>query len=154
MSDIQQNNLESALSGDVKDHRASGDQPQNELKMWLLLRKDLPMTEGKLAVQSGHAFGTCMVNVAFKNPELMKAYLADAQPKISVRVKNQNELETCIELCRQAGIEATTITDAGRTEFNEPTMTLGAIGPCYRDDLPKRVKKLQLFTGWSTENDA
>lgn len=154
MSDLHQQNLNSALSGDVKDHQEVGDLPERELKMWLLVRKDLPMSVGKAVIQSGHAIGTCMVNVALKNPDLMKTYLAHAQPKISVRVKNQNELETCIALCREAGIEATTITDAGRTEFDGPTMTFGAIGPCYREDLPKRVQKLQLFGGWNNEKDA
>ena len=151
MSDIRQNNLSSALNGDVKDHRTAADAVEKELKMWLLVRKDLPMSAGKLAVQSGHALGTCMTNVALKNPELIKAYLADAQPKISVRVKSQEELESCVALCREAGIEAVTITDAGRTEFEQQTMTVGAIGPCYRDDLPKKVKRLQLFTGWSDD---
>lgn len=154
MSDALQDNLNSALNGDVRDHQQPGERPENELKMWLLVRKDLPMSIGKALIQSPHAMGTCMVNTAFKNPDLVKTYLSHAQPKISVGVKNLHELETCIALCREVGIETVTVTDAGRTEFNEPTTTFGAIGPCYRDDLPKRVRNLQRFTGWSTENDA
>ena len=150
MSNALQDNLNSALNGDVRDHQEQGERPENELKMWLLVRKDLPISIGKGLIQSGHAIGTCMVNAAMKNPELVKTYLSHAQPKISVGVKNQNELETCITLCREAGIEATMVTDAARTEFTEPTMTFGAVGPCYRDDLPKRVKRLQRFTDWDS----
>jgi len=150
MSNALQDNLNSALNGDVRDHQEQGERPENELKIWLLVRKDLPISVGKGLVQSGHAIGTCMANTAFKNPEVVKTYLSHAQPKISVGVKNQHELVTCIAMCREAGIEAVTVTDAGRTEFNEHTMTFGAVGPCYRDDLPKRVKRLQRFTDWDS----
>src|SRR5690606_29835251 len=130
MPDTLQKNLTYALDSDVRNHRVHGVLPEQELTMWQLVRKDLHMSSGKPAVQSGHAFGTCMANLALKKPDLLRSYLADAQPKVSVRVKSQEELEACIAACREAGIEAATITDAGRTEFDKPTMTVGAIGPC------------------------
>lgn len=146
MSDATQQNLVSALNGDVRDHQQSGERPDNELKIWLLVPKDLEITFAKGLIQSGHALGTCMANTALKNPDLIRTYLSHAQPKIAVAVKNRHELETCIALCREDGIEAAIVTDAARTEFLEPTITFGAVGPCYKDDLPKRVRRLQKLT--------
>lgn len=145
MSNALQENLRSALDGHVQDHQEAGVTPERELKMWLLVRKDLSISLPKAVIQSGHVFGTCMVNAYIKNPDLVKEYMSHAQPKISVRVKNLNELEKCVALCREAGIEACLVTDAGRTEFDGPTMTFGVVGPCYRENLPKRVRGLQML---------
>lgn len=60
------------------------------------------------------------------------------------RVTNEGELLSCVDACKAAGLVAV-VKDAAHTVFPEPTWTVGAVGPCYRTDLPKKVLRLQLF---------
>lgn len=145
-------NLECAQSGEVLDCRTEIDTGTPELRMWLLVRRDIPMSLGKLAVQAGHGFGTCMWLAMQKNPTEAEKYISQAQSKAIVGVKSDAELISCIEACKEAGLIATTVTDAARTYFQEPTLTVGAVGPCYKDQLPKKVQRLRLFEGWDSIN--
>ncbi|WP_288142414.1 aminoacyl-tRNA hydrolase [Mesorhizobium sp.] len=119
-----------------------------ELRMWLFIREDLPMPPGKLAAQAGHGFGTCLWLSNDRDPGLVTTYMSHAQGKIAVGVKNEEELLKCVEACKEAGLVAVSVKDAAHTVFNKPTYTVGAVGPCYKNDLPKRVSRLRLFEDW------
>lgn len=67
-------------------------------------------------------------------------------------VKNEEELRKCVEACKEVGLVAVTVNDAARTVFDKSTYTVGAVGPCFRKDLPKRVSRLRLFKAWRTQN--
>lgn len=116
-----------------------------ELKMWLAVRTDLAMSPQKMAVQSGHAFQLLLMHVLNDDAALAAAYLTDAMPKIVVRADNEEHLLKIDALAKEAGIHSVTIRDAGRTEFSEPTLTVCAFGPKFRDDLPSGLKRLRLF---------
>ena len=118
------------------------DNDRPELKMWLLVREDLEISKGKLAGQSGHAFMSAILQVS---RDLVDRYLADNQPKIVVRVKNLDALLRSERECQEIGLNHALITDAGRTEFPEPTKTVMAVGPCYRDELPRYLQRLRLL---------
>jgi peptidyl-tRNA hydrolase len=132
----------------VKDSNAKANRAVPELRMWLLIRKDLPMPPGKLAAQAGHGYGTCLWLSNGRDPDLVALYMSRAQVKIAVAVKNEEELLKCVETCKEAGLVAVSVKDAAHTVFNEPTYTVGAVGPCYRKDLPARVARLRLFQDW------
>ena len=114
-----------------------------ELKMWLAVRTDLPLSRGKLAVQAMHAAGWLHLIVARDNPELMQSYLQDATPKISVRVDSASALDRVCEEAKAAGIPFYAVADAGRTEIDPGTRTVCLFGPAYRHDLPPFLKRLQ-----------
>ena len=114
-----------------------------ELKMWLAVRTDLPLSRGKLAVQAMHASGLLHLIVARDKPELMQAYLQDATPKISVRVDSASALDRVEQEAIAAGIPCFVVTDAGRTEIEPGTRTVCLFGPAYRHDLPSFLKRLQ-----------
>ena len=119
---------------------------ENELKMWLAVRMDLPtMTKGKLAIQSGHAFQMLSIVAVRQDPEAMDRYIANSMPKVSVEVANQAQLERVVEEAKRAGIPVAGITDQGRTCFDGPTMTVAAFGPCLRSALPKYLYRLQMM---------
>ncbi|AOG03357.1 peptidyl-tRNA hydrolase PTH2 family protein (plasmid) [Bosea sp. RAC05] len=118
-------------------------QPEPELKMWLAVRTDLPLSRGKLAVQAMHAAGWLHLVVARDNPQLLERYLADAMPKISVRVDTAAALDRVEAEAKQAGIPCFVVTDAGRSEVEPGTRTVCLFGPAYRDDLPAFLKRLQ-----------
>lgn len=119
--------------------------PADELKMWLIVRRDLNMPIEKGYPQAGHGYLTCYAITRELNPEVAISYVNSSQAKISVGVKSEDELLKAFEACREAGLVACLVKDAARTVFNEETYTVACVGPCKRDELPKRVKKLQLL---------
>jgi PTH2 family peptidyl-tRNA hydrolase len=123
--------------------REAGDRSQ-EGRIVLVVRTDLTMPAEKLAVQAMHA--VCgLVAQAVDDPDI-RSYLADAaQAKIVKAVASAGHLERAVAEARTAGLRATLVTDAGRTVFDGPTLTVGAIGPCRRDQLPRFVDRLQLL---------
>lgn len=116
-----------------------------EKKMWILVRTDIKMLVEKAMPQAGHGFLVSWVRGLFQNPVVALGYLNEAQPKISVRIKNESDLLKAYSLCQEANLPSVLIMDAARTFFPEPTYTVVCVGPCLRSDLPKFVKNLQLL---------
>ena len=117
-----------------------------EYKMWLVVRKDLNMPAGKLAVQSGHAFQLLTLEVTNKNPELFaKYYNNQSIVKICVEAKSEDHLLKVVDACSLSNIPVSLVKDAGRTVFAEPTFTVCAFGPWLRSELPSKLKKLKLY---------
>jgi PTH2 family peptidyl-tRNA hydrolase len=138
-------NLQSALNGLVIDCRTEVPDRDAELKIWIFARKDLPLTLGKFGAQSAHAAGTCMVLSDRRNSIDIDGYLSQGQPKITVAVDDEAELIKCVNLCKSEMLVSVLVQDAGRTELEGKTLTIGAVGPCLKADLPKAVKRLQTF---------
>lgn len=123
---------------------------EEERKMWLIVRKDLlkldiPGVFSKMLGQSGHGFLNSWIRGLLKSSEETVDYLQIAQPKIVVGVNNEAQLIKAYEAAEAAGLPCALIKDAARTVFTEATYTVACVGPCYRDELPKRVEKLQLL---------
>ncbi|MCF6110774.1 aminoacyl-tRNA hydrolase [Mesorhizobium muleiense] len=137
----------------VKEQRDKAGTAEAELRMWLFIRQDLPMPPGKLAAQAGHGYATCLWLSNDRDPDLVSMYMSHAQAKIAVGVKNEVELLKCVEACKEGGLVAVAVKDAARTVFDKSTYTVGAVGPCFRKDLPKRVSRLRLFEAWQTQSD-
>jgi peptidyl-tRNA hydrolase, PTH2 family len=142
---MSEKNLSSALEGFVAEIEEVDGDPALTPKMWILVRKDLDITVPKFAAQVGHAVGTCLVVQYRRNPALVDAYLAAAQPKIVVGVDDVVHMEKVVSACKAVGIGACIAQDAGRTEFDCKTITVGAIGPCSRADLPTVARRLRLL---------
>ena len=139
-------NLEHAFKGDVRDDRSPGSDVTSDPKMWLFVRSDLPVPLEKLLAQAGHAATTCALNeFRFGSATLVDHWLSTGQAKITKRVRSEAELRKVFELCSQSGIRAAVVTDAARTFFPEPTVTMAAVGPCLRSELPKFVERLQVL---------
>ncbi|WP_158808157.1 aminoacyl-tRNA hydrolase [Beijerinckia sp. L45] len=116
-----------------------------ELKMWVAIRADLAMPPGKLAVQAGHAFVQVALNAMATHPARLLAYMEASQAKIAVSVRGLGPLRRVARECADQGIPHALITDAGRTVFGEPTETVCAFGPAYRDELGLFLKRLRLY---------
>jgi PTH2 family peptidyl-tRNA hydrolase len=122
-----------------------------ELRLYCLVRGDLEIPIGKLCAQTAHGFLGSYVNCT--NEDLKKEYLGlnenglidSGQAKITLKAKNLNALLRAEQECKDLGISTALIKDAGRTVFNEPTITVLGIGPVTKENLPKFVQKMQLF---------
>jgi Uncharacterized conserved protein len=146
MDEILKTNLAAACEGDVRDDRPLDCDISADPRMWLFVRKDIRIPLEKLIAQGGHVAATCAVN-AFRNgaAAMVDDWMSRGQAKITKRAKNEAELRKVYELCRAAGLPASIVTDAGRTYFEEPTVTMAAVGPCLRESLPAAVDKMRLL---------
>lgn len=115
------------------------------MKQVIVVRKDLNMRKGKLAAQVGHA---CVTSVIEYKPEIypeVKLWLYTGMAKIVVGCESLDELKNLEVLAKQAGLLITRITDAGKTEFTEPTVTCLAIGPGEDHKIDEITGELKLL---------
>lgn len=143
--------------------------PPRFAKQVILMRTDLKMGPGKMVAQGGHAslsallsypksFGCwddndpSLLNVEFwASPEdkvggPVQAWLTGSFVKVCLGVGSEEELEELLAKARNAGLLSSRIVDEGRTVFNgTPTLTCGAIGPAWVEDIDAITKHLRLL---------
>lgn len=116
------------------------------LKIYVLIRTDLEIPTGKLAVQAMHAALGVYQKCLEEFPDLAKAYReTPLQYKICLGAKNLHVIERAQHECNDKNIPTFLAQDAGLTVFPEPTITALAIGPVEREKLPRYVQGLQLM---------
>jgi PTH2 family peptidyl-tRNA hydrolase len=122
-------------------------------KQVIVIRKDLKMRRGKEIAQGAHASMAWLsrtVREGFKTgnldfTEAQRDWLSNRFTKICVVVNSEEELKEVYNNAKEAGITAHLIMDAGKTEFNEPTLTAAGIGPAYPEDIDKITGHLKLY---------
>ena len=117
------------------------------MKQVIVMRKDLDMRSGKIAVQAAHA-ATMWLFMGIEGTEQIARRWAEesALMKVCVRVNSEAELLEVAEKARAAGLIVVPIRDAGRTAFHGvPTMTCCAIGPADDDAVDAITGALKLF---------
>jgi PTH2 family peptidyl-tRNA hydrolase len=96
------------------------------MKLVVVVRNDIKMSKGKLAVQVAHAAVEC---VLLSKRDKVEEWRRDGAKKIVAKVE---DLSALMELKRKAekfGIINYLVTDRGLTEFKEPTITCLGLGP-------------------------
>ena len=96
------------------------------MKQAIVIRTDLQMSTGKLAVQACHA---SVAAVLCAEADVLRRWGADGQTKIALAVDSLRELEILRMQCEATDIIHALIADAGRTELALGTVTALAIGP-------------------------
>jgi PTH2 family peptidyl-tRNA hydrolase len=113
------------------------------VKQVLIWRQDLSCRKGKQNAQMCHASIMFLVQNALDGnsiSSLERKWIVGGMTKICVRVDSEQELLDVYQKALDANLEVHLITDAGLTEFKEPTRTCIAIGP-------DRVEKIDKITG-------
>jgi len=128
-----------------------------ETKMVIVMRKDLKnkkgekIHSGKVIAQGAHsALGFVWKNVrgkkiSFEMSDAQFNWYTTGQTKITLKVNSEKELLEIFKQAQIAGVFVELITDAGRTEFEEPTITCLALGPDYSDKIDKITGVLSLY---------
>lgn len=132
-----------------------------QAKQVLVVRNDLKARKGKLIAQGGHAAVAFLLDrilKAKKNSNLAGTSVSislkeeewawigwSLQAKICLKVESEDALLDVYRRATEAGLTVHMITDAGLTEFKEPTRTCLAIGPNYAEDIDKITGELQLL---------
>ena len=109
----------------------------SELKQVILVRQDLKLPSGKLAVQAAHA---AVEAVLKSGQEKVKKWRQQGMAKIVLKVKDESELLHYLQLAKDASLTTALITDAGRTVVASGTKTCVAFGP-------DEAEKIDLVTG-------
>lgn len=114
-------------------------------KMVVVVRGDLKLSKGKLAVQVAHAAVTCAINAKKKHPLIFKKWIKEGQKKVVLRTKDLKELEQLGEKAKNLGVVSVLISDAGLTEIEPGTVTCLGIGPEREEIIDKITGKLPLL---------
>ncbi len=136
-----------------------------DIKMIIVMRRDLGMRKGKIAAQAGHACVEATLRAMARVPGVMQfgeegwihkddtedippvaAWLCAGQKKVCVYVDGEERLKEIHEALKSRGIISVLIQDAGHTEFHgEPTLTCLATEPRAACDLDPVTGELPLF---------
>jgi PTH2 family peptidyl-tRNA hydrolase len=95
-------------------------------KQVILVRQDLKMPKGKMAVQVAHASVDAVLN---SDKSAVNHWKLEGMKKVVLKVKDKKELLHYHSLAKKQKIASALITDGARTFFKTPTTTCLAIGP-------------------------
>jgi PTH2 family peptidyl-tRNA hydrolase len=98
-------------------------------KLVIVVRMDLKLSPGKLAVQVAHAANTCAITAQKDENRYFKLWFNEGQKKVVVKVPSEQDLHELKETARAKGLIAHLIQDAGMTEIPAGTTTVLGIGP-------------------------
>lgn len=122
------------------------DEADGELRMVAVFRADLPLPEGKLAAQAGHAFVGALLEALDRDVEMATAYIESvAQVKIVLVAAGVDDLRRVQEKADNRGVITYLVTDAARTVLPEPTVTVLGIGPMNKTDSNAITRGLALL---------
>jgi len=113
--------------------------------MVVVVRGELRLTAGKVAVQVAHA-AVMLVRAAEKrDPASLEAWLREGQRKIALVVPSLEELEAVERAARARGILTAWVEDAGFTEVPPGTRTCLGLGPAPATTLDPVTGQLPLL---------
>jgi PTH2 family peptidyl-tRNA hydrolase len=126
---------------------------------YILVRKDLDMSHGKMAAQVAHAsIGAVAIEcqrrlVCKQNLEDFKkdrnSWFENSFAKVVLEVKTKQKMLNIMDRLLEDGIPHSIIRDACRTELkpeeNGCTMTCIGIAPMFRERIPKYIRNLQIY---------
>ena len=100
-----------------------------EHKLVVVVRTDLGLTKGKLAVQVAHASVNCAMQAYRRRRGAYDEWYREGQKKIVAKVGTMRELLELKSMAEAKDLITSLITDAGLTQLPPGTTTCLGIGP-------------------------
>ena len=114
----------------------------SKYKQVIIVRGDLNISKGKLAVQVAHA---AILGYLSAEKNIRKKWLEEGQKKIVLRAKNLEELLKIKSDAEKIGLKAEVVRDAGLTELEPGTVTALVIGPDEKSRIDEVTGRLPLL---------
>ena len=112
-------------------------------KQVIVVREDLKLSKGKLAVQVAHASVECILKTSKAKIE---AWKNEGMKKAVLKVKDIKELHELLKMANNNSLVTALINDAGLTEIPAGTTTCLGIGPDEEDKIDAVTGKLKLLS--------
>ncbi len=117
----------------------------DQFSMALLVRNDLEMSPGKVAVQCAHAAVDCSLQARKVIPQLFEMWRNTGSRKICLVALDEEDILYWKEKCVEVGIVHSIVRDAGRTEVPAQTITVLGVGPAHKTSLDDIFSNLDLY---------
>ena len=114
-----------------------------EYKQVILVRHDLKLSKGKLAVQAAHASVAALLK---SHKDDIAKWQSQGMKKAVLKVADLKELLDFKQRAEDAGLAVALITDAGRTHLEPGTVTCLGIGPDKEEKIDKITGHLKLVS--------
>ncbi|MGZ4932069.1 MAG: peptidyl-tRNA hydrolase Pth2 [Halobacteriota archaeon] len=113
-----------------------------DYKQCLIIRSDLKLTSGKVAVQLAHA-----AVAAYERSDriIKRRWYNEGQKKVALKVPTLKELYELKSIAEARGLVTALVVDAGLTEVPPGTVTALGIGPEKAEELDKVTSDLKLL---------
>lgn len=108
----------------------------------ILVRKDLPMTKGKIVAQCGHAIVQAITNIS---QDKLQLWRNDGEKIVVLQVPNLSTMEFTNTHAHKKNIFSHIVIDAGHTQIPENTSTVCIIGPDTHDKIHTITKQYKLL---------
>lgn len=134
-------------SKDSKQKWSSSESLSNvfRYKQVILVRTDLEMSKGKIAVQVAHAAVTAAEEARRKQPEWWDGWVKEGQCKVTVKVDSEKRLFEIERDAKSLRLPTAMIQDRGLTEVPPGTTTCLGIGPAPKEPVDKVTGSLPLL---------
>jgi PTH2 family peptidyl-tRNA hydrolase len=100
-----------------------------QFKQVIVVRRDLDMGKGKIAVQVAHASVSAAEEARKRFAEWWEAWLKEGQCKVAVRVDTVDDILQLERKSKELRLPFALISDRGLTQIEPGTITCLAIGP-------------------------
>ena len=100
-----------------------------EYKLVVVVREDIDLSKGKMAVQVAHAAVTAALEAKAAHPKWFHAWIDEGQKKVVVRARDLEELRDLKRKAAALKLPTALIEDAGLTELPPGTTTCLGVGP-------------------------
>jgi PTH2 family peptidyl-tRNA hydrolase len=116
-----------------------------EYKLVVVVRTDLGISKGKMAVQVAHAAVNCTLKSRKSDSSNFKKWFDEGQKKVVVKGQNESILRDLQQHAREIGLVSSLVTDAGLTEVPAGTVTCLGIGPASDSEIDSITGDYSLF---------
>jgi PTH2 family peptidyl-tRNA hydrolase len=114
-------------------------------KQVIVFYSDLKLSNGKTAVQAGHAAVSAAEEARRHRRKWWEDWIDEGQRKVAVKVRTEKELLELEKQAREFALPLALIVDRGLTEIPPNTITCLGIGPAPSEKVDKITGRLPLL---------